>query len=533
MNTEANQEIWQVETGGDVFEARFDEMTAWIADGSLLRIDRVRKGNLRWIEAGKVPSLLDFFNAKDLSRPLSPVISTTRTEILGVAAPTQTFANPKAATARSTVRDSDVCSMHEDVPAYYICETCSNQFCKACPNSYGGNVKICPFCGAMCKPLAQAQNPEANFRPADGEGFGFGDFGKALAHPFKFKTSLILGAIMFMLFSLGQSVVGFGGIFMMFSALICALMANMLTFGILANTVENFSQGKLDENFMPSFDDFSLWDDVVQPFFLSIGVYLSSFGPFIAVMLVAVFMMIGSVQKEMNGLQSDAARTVNPELPYAANAVKQSEKVKELLKNAQDSQKKRIEAMERGAIEGEEITLPDRPAINEEQNFEQMNKMIQDQRKAQLESAFGKTPETVAKEREAMLGKIMGYGVVFLMLGGITLLWGLFYLPAACAVAGYTRSFWATLNPAVGIDTIRRLGFSYVLILVMTFLLIAASVVLSGFLFASLAAFDLPGVGNMPAKAIGSLFGFYLSVVFSCLIGYALYKASDRLKLPR
>ena len=41
----------------------------------------------------------------------------------------------------------------------------------------------------------------------------------------------------------------------------------------------------------------------------------------------------------------------------------------------------------------------------------------------------------------------------------------------------------------------------------------------------------MPGVGNVPARAIGSLFGFYFSVVFSCVIGFALYKASDRLQL--
>lgn len=46
-----------------------------------------------------------------------------------------------------------------------------------------------------------------------------------------------------------------------------------------------------------------------------------------------------------------------------------------------------------------------------------------------------------------------------------------------------------------------------------------------------LPAFDMPGVGNLPAKFIGSLFTFYFSVVFSCVLGFAIYKASDRLKL--
>ncbi|MBK6590771.1 MAG: hypothetical protein IPG22_21065 [Acidobacteria bacterium] len=113
------------------------------------------------------------------------------------------------------------------------------------------------------------------------------------------------------------------------------------------------------------------------------------------------------------------------------------------------------------------------------------------------------------------------------------MLWGLFYFPAASAVAGYTRSFGATLNPAVGLDTIRRLGFDYVKILAFGLLLAIASGMVGGVIGAILSPFDLPRVGNLPATAIGSLFGFYFSVVFSCVIGFALYKNAERLKLFR
>ncbi len=574
MDAEINQEIWEVEANGEIRSTNFAEMTTWIGEGSLLRIDRVRKANLRWIEAGKVPTLLEFFNAKDASAPALPVISTTNTEVLGVATPPQQqFVNPQSqspttpldgasATAASS---SDACSMHPDAPAKYICDTCSNLFCKACPSSYGGTVKICPFCGAMCRSFAEVEakvqvQQTYSFQNACGEGFGFSDFGKAIAYPFKFKTSLILGALMFMIFSIGQGVVGFGGIFMMFSALICFLLANTLTFGILANTVENFAQGKLDVNFMPTFDDFSLWDDVVHPFFLSIGVYISSFGPLGAVLLIAVFFIMGPVKTEMNGMQSDAARTINPELPYAANAVSQSEKVKELLNKTNDEQKRRIAMMEeRGRsvndhvaameddreIQSDESHNPSAvkvPAATpnsvttkdpDEEFFNRTNKMIQDSRKAQLESAVGKTPETIAKERTELIQKLIGYGAVFLLVTGVCLLWGLFYFPAACAVAGYTRSITATLNPLVGLDTIRHLGLDYVKILLMSLALAIASGFVSGALGAALQAFDMPGVGNVPARAIGSLFGFYTSVVFSCVIAFALYKAADRLKLVR
>ena len=562
MNVETNNEIWQVESGGDVVETSFDEMAAWIASGSLLRIDRVRKGDLRWIEAGKVPSLIEFFNAKDADAPADPVITTTHIERLGVSA----SGSPPYEGGVSTVSGdgvvlsvtsgieqpaANVCAVHTDAPAAYSCETCLSAFCKACPTGYGSNVKICPFCGAMCRslaaPVAAKDNRENRINAAIGEGFGFSDFGRALAFPFRFKASLIMGALMFMLFSLGQGVAGFGGIFMMFGALMCFLMANTLSFGVLANTVENFSQGKTEENFMPSFDDFSVWEDVVHPFFLSIGVYLSSFGPFIVVVLVTVFIIVGSVNKEMNAAQSDTARLVNPGLPYAAKAANQSEQVKDLIGKQAEIQKKRVEQMAASAESGAEPSASARgisaansastilPAQvhDEEADFAQLDKFIADQRKAQLESAVGKTPETIAAERNALFEQIRGKGLLLLLLLATTALWGVLYFPAACAVAGYTRSFMATMNPSVGIDTIRRLGGSYIKVLLMAFLLAVVSGTVGAILGAIFYQFDMPGVGNLPAKAFSSVFGFYITVVFSCVLGYALFKNSDKLKLYR
>src|SRR5215470_13954562 len=75
--SEANtQEIWQVEVNGQVYEADFAELTAWIAEGSLQPDDKVRRGNLRWIEAKKVPPLVAFFNAKVSGTPPPPVVVT-------------------------------------------------------------------------------------------------------------------------------------------------------------------------------------------------------------------------------------------------------------------------------------------------------------------------------------------------------------------------------------------------------------------------------------------------------------------------
>lgn len=538
-------ELWQVDVNGDFFDTNFAELADWIDQGTVLRHNKVRKGNLRWIEAGKVPSLIAFFNAKDTGQPMPPVVTTTN-----VASPSLLTASsepPPATPVPAVVGEpkpphqhlippsEPMCSMHDDTRASYVCDTCGSLFCKVCPNSYGATVKVCPFCGAMCSSLAEAglaQTPPEAGAFSIAEGFGFGDFINALAYPFRFKASLFFGAVMFMFFSIGQSVVGFGGVFMMAPAIICFMLANTLSFGVLANTVENFSQGKLDQNFMPSFDDFSLWDDVVHPFFLSIGVYISSFGPFLAVVLAAVFMVMGTVSKEMNGLQSDAARAVKPDLPYAAGAARQGQAVREILQKKSTEQESRLSAVEGADVDPDNLSASN-AAANEEEEFARLNQMIQDHRKAQLESAVGKTPESVATEQAQLVSKILDYGAIFVLAAGVCLLWGLFYFPAACAVAGYTRSFTATLNPTVGLDTIRRLGGTYVKILLMGIAIILMSSFVSGIVGGILSPFDMPSVGNMPAKAIGSLFGFYFSVVFSCVLGFALYKTADRLRLYR
>ena len=71
------QELWQLEANGKIFETNLSEISTWIGEGAVLRQDKVRKGNLRWIEAGKVPSLMAFFNAFDNGQPIPPVVTTT------------------------------------------------------------------------------------------------------------------------------------------------------------------------------------------------------------------------------------------------------------------------------------------------------------------------------------------------------------------------------------------------------------------------------------------------------------------------
>lgn len=333
MQEQNLNEVWQVDVNGTIYEAPFHELGEWIDGGSLLPEDKVRKGNLRWIEARKVPSLLPFFNARANGEPM-PVPAPTPGE--GTAAPTQI--------AVSMPIDPTVCALHAGVGSDYVCDGCSNGFCRACPNSYGGTVKLCPLCGAMCRPIEdvrQSQRRAEDHSRAMSEGFGAADFFSALGHPLKFKVSLFFGAVMFMLLSVAKGAGAMGGIFMAVAGIFAGMGANALTFGVLAHTINNFIQGKLGENFMPDFEDFSLWDDVVHPFFLSIAAYLSSFGPFFVVLAVGFYLVTNTVSTKMDAYKSDLERIPGTNVYAGRELADQTGDVKDALKGIDERQMER------------------------------------------------------------------------------------------------------------------------------------------------------------------------------------------------
>jgi len=519
-------DVWQVEVAGQIYETNFEGLVTWIAEGSLLRGDKIRKGNLRWLEAGKIPSLVNYFEAIDAGQSLPTVqfststvesdlgntaqnsenfavaqhFSTTQSDFQGKTFQSeyQTFEN-QTVNPENNAPHSDFCLIHTDAPSRYHCETCFNYFCKACPSGLSGTSKSCPMCGSVCKPLEfqpvqQFQNSQ--YSPQFEENLSFSDFGTAFLYPLKFKTSYIIGGIMFMLFTLGQQAAAIGGIVMFSASLTCFMLANMLTFGVLANVTENFSQGKIGGNFMPNFDDFSLWDSMIKPFFLTIGIYLVSFGLMIITIIGAGWYFASSMSEAMpSGFSNQPANARN----FNSNP---------------------------------NFTQP--RAINrEEEEFQELEKMINQSRQAELESIAGKTPtEQNAQMRElfSAFAKKAGF---FLLLIFLAFLWGVFYFPAACMVAGYTRSFRATINPSVGLDTIKRMGADYFKILGIGFLLVVFLAISTLILNVIFMPFELPKMGNLPAIAVGSWFTFYVSIVFFVVLGFALYKNAAKMNLFR
>jgi hypothetical protein len=552
------EEMWQVDAGGQIYETSFDELKQWVIEGAVLPSDKIRRGNLRWLEAGKVPLLHSVFNA--VASGTSPQIQTNVTQVAPAEEPqinnftnvapnnqlpsepaTPLTATISSQTLQQPARQANAlvnqngCSVHLEVESQFVCLTCEQKFCKSCPKAFG-DVRICPACGEMCKSIndVQRKNQERNnYENAISEGFGFGDFTNALAYPFKHPTSLLIGGVMFAVFSIGQSALNLGALYVVAGGIIGMMLANMIAFACLSNTIDEFSKGNLTANFMPSFDDFNLWDDVVHPFFLSVGVYLVSFGLLIAIAVGGAYLAFSSMKSQMGTMMdlpiatSPKVETVQPTLNSFEDLMKKDAEQKAKLAELK-GQTNPVQPPTQNATNNQVSSQPF-AGDDTEKMVADADKMINDYRKGQAEAMIGPSPETEQMQQQMLFATLMKYGAGFFLLAFVGLIWAMFYYPAACLVAGYTRSFTAVINPLVGLDTIKRLGFSYVKILLMEILLSIILGVVIMIIGVILSPFDLPRVGNIPAILVTSFIYFYYYIAFAAILGYAVYKCKNLL----
>lgn len=128
-----SQEIWLVETQGHIYEAGLEELKQWISEGAVLPSDKVKRGNLRWLLIEKVPELHECFLAMQARE---------NEEIRADEAPEEDEV--------WEIKGERLCYLHTIVKAEYACSICKKLYCKICPESYGGTVKLCPLCGSLC-----------------------------------------------------------------------------------------------------------------------------------------------------------------------------------------------------------------------------------------------------------------------------------------------------------------------------------------------------------------------------------------------
>jgi hypothetical protein len=175
-----------------------------------------------------------------------------------------------------------------------VCRMCGALFCKACPKFVSGTVPVCPLCGDLCREYGAVVEKTARAE-LQSSGFGMDDFVRAIRYPFNHKAALLSGALIYSLLLLA----GFRG----------SVVAGVLLFGCISHVISQVAWGRLNRSFMPDFSAFSLWDDLVVPVFLGLGIMIVSWGPVIALVIALMFGVIGGGKSSPLGLNHVAEST--------------------------------------------------------------------------------------------------------------------------------------------------------------------------------------------------------------------------------
>jgi hypothetical protein len=479
----AKNETWQVMCADGTFETDLEGLKEWVAEGRIQATDKVRKGNLRWIEAGRAPVLRQSFE---------PVMAWQGTPLGGIpvseAVPVETAqAEPQGAefTEESFAEEHDEqhhaafdsfvesralqakdCYFHVGVEPKYICGSCAGTFCADC-TKFTSKIPICALCGELCRPYEEVREKSAR-RLQRSAGFGFVDFSTALSYPFKNLVGLLCGAFLYALLQLG----GLKG----------QLLAYAILFGCISIVINKMVMGRMDGNFLPDLSAFSFWDDVVMPMILGLGVTIITIGP---ALLLGLALILGIVN------------SVGPSRAAQAGGVQQSQTL---------------------TSEDMDEVLDD-PNVQGQQG---LRKKMEEVRERKMENER-------SSSQVSALRWLFGVPMLLIPVLLLALAWAVFYYPMALSIAGYTEDFWSVVNPLVGLDTIRRMGSTYFKAFCMYLIIQFIGSVLNVITYWVLAPFDLPFLGNLPAHFVVGAITFYTSLVLACVLGLALYKSADKL----
>ena len=336
------------------------------------------------------------------------------------------------------------------------------------------SVLLCPDCGNFCDPL-EAITERVSLYDRASSGFGFDDFTEALAYPLKHLASLIGGALLYG--------------FLLIIGLRGQLLANALVFGCISLVINRVGYGRMDRDFLPDFSEFSFWDDVVLPCFLGLGVTLVSLGPMLLLLLVLVLGWVGGVTQPSAIEEAQKQQTIT------------AEDMKILSAGGTAQQEAEVQRKVNGMTPAGRLS----------------RQMSETKRDNNDDSPLYIVRTLLARP-----------GLIFL-LAILAIAWAAFYHPMALLVAGWTESFKSTINPLVGIDTMRHMGANYFKAFLMYAAVTGVSFTLDAVVAFVTSPFDMPFVGNIPARFIGGVVTFYTSLVIACVLGLALFKSADRL----
>jgi hypothetical protein len=476
----AQPEVWHVSTVEGTFEADLETLKQWIAEGCVLPTDKVSKGNLSWIDAGRVPKLKAAFSGERIPAPTQNISFETFVES------NPEFRNSANYSTQSTAppaqdfsyQHATVCHNHPDVAPDYVCRMCGAAFCRQCPKFAGGKVPMCPLCGDLCHEYKTVVEKSAR-AAFQSSGFGMEDFVRAVRYPFEHKFALFTGALIYALLMLA----GIRG----------GIIAWMILFGCISHVISQVAWGRLNRSFMPDFSSFSLWDDLVVPAFLGLGIMIVTWGPLIVLVFALMF-----------GVLSGGGGEASP-----------------LVHGDQASE----------TLISDDLDVLTDPDADPQKLAEANERLQQTRPGAQIASDAEQSREEASDPAGALryLMPYFGAGILFVLLFLVFIAWGVFYYPMALTVAGYTQSLGSVLNPLVGLDTIRRMGATYFKGFGMVIMVQLVALVVGAIISIVTSPFALPYMGNLVGNFLNAICTFYFYLVIACILGLSLFKCADRL----
>jgi hypothetical protein len=236
-----------------------------------------------------------------------------------------------------------------------------------------------------------------------------------------------------------------------------------------------------------------LWDDLVVPVFLGVGIMIVTWGPLIVLVFALIFGVLRGGGAEASSLvpADQSSETLNHD---------------------------GLEALTDPNVDSEKLA-----AANE--------KLQQTRPGAQIAREAEQSREEASDPAGALryLIPYLGSGIFFVLLFLVFIAWGIFYYPMALTVAGYTQSPGSVLNPLVGLDTIRRMGATYFKGFGMVIMVQLVALVVGAIISMVTSPFALPYMGNIVGNFLNAICTFYFYLVIACILGLSLFKCADRL----
>jgi len=479
-------EIWRVSTVEGVFQADLETLKQWIAEGCVLPTDKVSKGNLNWIEAGRVPKLKGAFNGEPapVSEPINTSFETFVESSFAPTNPPQSYSPPSTTWVEPTripapTPSATVCHNHPGADPAYVCRMCAAVFCETCPK-FVGKVPVCSLCGDLCHEYRAITEKKERVQ-LQRSGFGMEDLIRATGYPLQHKAALFGGALIYGLLLLAGS-----------RGSVCAWV---MMFGCISQVITQVAWGRLNRSFMPDFSEFSGWDDLFLPGFMGLGVTIVSWGPLIVLVFALIF----------GGLSGDHTKS---------SSFGGGDEVAE-------------------SIKSEDLAVLTDPNADPAK-LEEANKKLQQLRPGAAIAREAEASRAEAHDPASPLSYILPYlraRISMALLFLLFIVWGVFYYPMALTVAGYTQSFGSVINPLVGLDTIRRMGTTYFKAFAMVMMVYAVAFVLAVIIYVVTSPLALPFMGNVIGNFMNATFTFYFNLVVACILGLSLFKCADRLDI--